>query len=181
MTDKYFDELSSALQKGALEKKHPFRYFTLATVGVDGMVRQRTLVLRKVGPELLLTFFTDYRSKKIMHIHENNRVSLLFYHPDELLQLRIDGLAEIDRDKDAIKSYWMSVKEAQRKAYTTATAPGSELENPESLEYLNENNYFCAVNITPFKIEYLKLKDPNHIRINYSKTERGWDSSYLVP
>ena len=116
-----------------------------------------------------------------MHIHENNRVSLLFYHPDKLLQLRIDGLAEIDKDKESIKSYWMSVKEAQRKAYTTATAPGSELENPESLEYLNENNYFCAVNITPFKIEYLKLKDPNHVRVNYSKTDRGWDSSYLVP
>jgi len=181
MTDKYFDELSSELQKGVVEKNHPFRYFTMATVGVDGMVRQRTLVLRKVGADLLLTFFTDYRSKKIMHIHENNRVSLLFYDPSELMQLRIDGLAEIDRDEAAIKSYWMSVKEAQRKGYTTSSAPGSELENPESLEYLSENNYFCAVNITPFKIEYLKLKDPNHIRVNYSKSSGNWDGSYLVP
>ena len=181
MTDKYFDELKEELQKGATEKDHPFRYFILATVGVDHMVRQRTLVLRKVNTDLLLTFFTDYRSKKIMHIHENNRVSLLFYNPHQLLQLRVDGLASIDKNEEAIKSYWRDVKGVSRKQYTTAGAPGTDLESPELLEYLNEDNYFCAVNIEPFKIEYLRLKDPNHIRVQYKKIEGFWDGSYLVP
>lgn len=181
MTDKYFDELREELEKGATDKDHPFRYFSLATVGVDHMVRQRTIVLRKVSPDFELTFFTDYRSKKIMHIHENSKVSMLFYDPDQLLQIRIDGIAEIYKNEDEIKSYWRSVKDFNRKAYTTAGAPGSELENPDLLEYLNEDNYFCAVNITPFKVEYLKLKDPNHIRVNYSRREDEWDGQYLVP
>lgn len=181
MTDKYFDELKSELEKGAVEKGHPFRYFTLATVGVDHMVRQRTLVLRKVSQDLLLTFFTDYRSKKIMHIHENSRVSLLFYNADELMQLRIDGLASIDRNEEAIKKYWRDIKESNRKAYMASIAPGTELASPDLLEYLNEDNYFCAVDVRPFKIEYLKLKDPDHIRVNYSLTEGFWDGKYLVP
>ncbi len=181
MTDKYFDELKAELQKGAVEKDHPFRYFTLGTVGVDHTVRQRTLVLRKFGQDLRLTFFTDYRSKKIMHIHENNRVSLLFYNPNQLLQVRIEGIASIDRDEEAIKAYWSAVRESNRKAYTTAIAPGTVLEKPELLEFLNEDNYFCAVDINPYRIEYLKLESPNHIRVNYSKTEGFWDGQYLVP
>ncbi len=181
MTDQYFDELKKELHKGATDREHPFRYFTLATVGVDYMVRQRLLVLRKASEDLQLTFFTDYRSKKIMHLHENNKVSMLFYDPDRLLQVRIDGLAAIDRDEAAVKAYWNSVREASRKAYMAAAAPGTDLENPELLEYLHEDNYFCAVNITPFKIEYLKLQEPNHIRVDYSRMEGFWDGQYLVP
>ena len=116
-----------------------------------------------------------------MHIHENNKVSMLFYDQDRLLQLRIDGLAEIYKKPEEIKAYWSGVRDAQKKAYSTASAPGSELEDPDLLEYLNEENYFCAVNITPFKIEYLKLEDPNHIRVNYSRKEESWDGMYLVP
>ncbi|MGI9547474.1 MAG: pyridoxamine 5'-phosphate oxidase family protein, partial [Flavobacteriaceae bacterium] len=148
MTDKYFDELKSELQKGAAEKDHPYRYFSLATVGVDHMVRQRILVLRKANEDLLLTFFTDYRSKKIMHIRENKRVSLLFYDAINLIQIRIDGLASIDKDEETIKSHWREVKGSARRVYTRTTAPGSAIEAPELIEYLHEDNYFCAVNVT---------------------------------
>ena len=181
MTDKYFDQLRSELQKGAEDKDHPFRYFTLATVGVDSLVRQRLVVLRKVDEDLRLTFFTDYRSKKIMHIHENNRVSLLFYNASELMQIRIEGLASIDKNEKAIKSYWNEVREESRKAYTSSAAPGTVMESPDLLEFLNEDNYFCAVDVRPFKIEFLKLQEPHHIRVNYSFKEGFWDGQYLVP
>ena len=55
------------------------------------------------------------------------------------------------------------------------------MENPELLEYLNEDNYFCAVNVDPFRIEYLKLQDPNHIRVEYKFKEGFWDGQYLAP
>ena len=181
MTDKYFDQLKSELQKGAEERDHPFRYFTLATVGVDYLVRQRLIVLRKVDEDLRLTFFTDYRSKKIMHIHENNRVSLLFYDPVNLLQVRIEGLASIDKNKEAIKAYWSDVREASRKAYTSSIAPGTVVESPDLLEYLNEDNYFCAVDVSPFKIEFLKLEEPHHIRAHYTLKEGFWDGQFLAP
>ena len=181
MTDKYFDELKVELQKGAEERDHPFRYFTLGTVGVDHLVRQRLVVLRKADDNLRLTFFTDYRSKKIMHIHENNRVSLLFYDPARLFQVTVKGLAAIDKNEKAVKAYWSEVREASRKAYTTAQAPGTVMEEPDLLEYLNEDNYFCAVNVDPFRIEYLKLQEPNHIRVEYKFKEGFWDGQYLAP
>ena len=76
MTEVFFQELKEELQKSLVQKKHPFRYFTLATLGLEKIPRLRTVVLRKITEELMLTFYTDKRSKKIMHLKENNKVSL---------------------------------------------------------------------------------------------------------
>ena len=181
MTDQILEEIKKELLLGAQEKSHPYRYFTLATVGVDHVVRQRTVVLRKLSDDLHLTFFTDYRSKKIMHIHENNMVSLLFYHGEKLLQLKIEGLAAINRDEEAVRKYWNSLKDASRRDYTTSEAPGSRIKSPDVLEYLEEDNHFCAVEVAPLRIEYLKLQRPNHLRVQFTKHGNLWESNWLVP
>lgn len=177
----FFKELQTEIQKGATEKGHPFRYCTLATVGLDNMARLRTIVLRKATDELMLTFFTDKRSKKIIHIKENKKVSLLFYHPKKLLQIRIEGLAIVNNDSKSKKLLWDAIPEASKKDYTTSETPGKEIKDPDIIEYLKDEDHFCVVEIQPFKIEYLKLKRPNHIRVRYSKNKSDWDGEFLVP
>jgi general stress protein 26 len=176
-----WNDLKEELQKGATQKGHPFRYFTLGTVGLDRMARLRTLVLRKVSEDLKLYFFTDDRSKKIIHLKENNKVGLLFYHPEKLMQLKVEGLATVYKDDDTKNKYWSQVDSQARKGYTTTRAPGSELEDPGRLEYLEDKNHFCVVAVTPFKMEYLKLQSPHHLRIRYSLRNGTWTSDYLVP
>jgi pyridoxamine 5'-phosphate oxidase len=180
MKGTFFKELQEELRKGATENGHPFRYCTLATVGLDNMARLRTIVLRKATDELMLTFYTDKRSKKIIHIKENKKVSLLFYHPEKLLQIRIEGLAIVNNDIKSKKLLWDAIPEAS-KNYTTFEAPGKEIQDPDIIEYLKDDDHFCVVEIHPFKIEYLKLKRPNHIRVRYSKQESDWDAQFLVP
>ncbi|MGB5646900.1 pyridoxamine 5'-phosphate oxidase family protein [Muriicola sp.] len=181
MTQDYFKELSQELKKGVSQKGHPFRYFTLATVGLDQVARLRTIVLRKVSEELQLTFFTDSRSKKMIHLQENKKVGLLFYHPKNLMQIRIEGLAKVIKNEEIKEKYWSSVKGSSRKDYTTATAPGTAVTHPDQIDYLDDEDHFCIVEITPFKIEYLKLKRPHHIRVRYSWEEDYWESEFLVP
>lgn len=181
MTDNFFDELQLELQQGATKKGHPFRYFTLGTVGLDRLARLRTVVLRKVDMDLKLSFYTDARSKKIMHLKENNKVGLLFFHPKKLLQIKVEGIAQIRKDEGIKQTYWSGIQPQARKDYTTAAAPGSALDSPDQLEYLSEENHFCIVEVTPFKIEYLRLKRPNHIRVRFSKVEDLWNSEFLVP
>ncbi|MCE2612604.1 pyridoxamine 5'-phosphate oxidase family protein [Flavobacteriaceae bacterium D16] len=181
MINGYFDEIRQELTKGATQKGHPFRYFTLGTVGLERLARQRTVVLRRMDDELNLIFYTDARSKKIMHLKENNKVGLLFFHPKKLLQVRIEGLAHEIKDEDTLNKYWSGVQPKARKDYTTAAAPGSLLDDPGQLEYLDEENHFCIVSVQPFKIEYLKLQRPNHIRVRFSKVENLWTSEHLVP
>lgn len=181
MTDTFFDELKSELQKGVHKKGHPFRYGVLGTVGLSKMARLRIVVLREVHDNLTLTFFTDKRSKKLIHIKENNKVSMLFYHPKKLLQLKVEGLASVVIDESALSIYLNDVQPNSKKEYTSQNAPGSLVTKPESVEYLNSENHFCVVEIEPFKIEYLKLKSPNHHRIRFSKTDGNWNGEFLVP
>lgn len=181
MTDTFFSELKSELQKGAHKKEHAFRHGTLATVGLETMPRLRTVVLRKVSADLKLTFFTDKRSKKLIHIKENNKVSMLFYDPKQLLQVKVEGLANTISDEGILKKYWSGLQSNSRKDYTTERAPGSTISNPDTVEYLNDENHFCIVEIEPFRIEYLKLKRPNHLRVQFSKQEGEWVGEFLVP
>ena len=180
-TDQIFKDLQEELKKGSTQKSHPFRYFTLGTVGLDRLARQRTLVLRKVSDELQLSFYTDFRSKKIIHIKENNKVGLLFYNSEKLLQIKIEGIATIIKGKAIEETYNNGIPEKARKDYTTAMAPGTPLEDPAVIEYLKKENHFCVVEITPFKIEYLKLQQPEHLRVRFSRRQELWSGEFLVP
>lgn len=181
MTEVFFQELKDELHKSLVQQKHPFRYFTLATLGLENIPRLRTVVLRKITDDLTLTFYTDKRSNKISHLKENNKVSLLFYHPKKLLQLQIVGVATLVKNKTKLKDSWNGVQPNSRKDYTTDRAPGCPIDNPDNVSYLEDENYFCQVEITPLKIEYLKLRRPNHLRIQYLKLDTDWQGEFLVP
>ena len=181
MTDSFFEELSKEILNGVEEKGHPFRFITMATVGNETIARLRTVVLRHVSKDLQLTIYTDSRSQKINHIKENNQVSLLLYHPEKLLQLKIEGVAKIVSDTKKLKSYWTAIPENNRKDYITTISPGSNITNHDQIEYIEDENYFVMIEITPTKIEYLKLKRPNHIRIEFNQANDAWKASFLVP
>ena len=177
----FWNELNEELQKAVSKKGHPFRFFTLATAGLDNLAILRTVVLRKVSKNLDLVIYTDKRSKKITHIKENNKVSLLFYNPEKMLQLKVEGKAEIITDKIMLNKHWNAIQINNRKDYITKNAPGSVINNPDAIEYIDSENHFCMLQIQPFKIEYLKLKRPNHIRIRFSKLGEKWHEEFLTP
>ncbi|SDM82842.1 pyridoxamine 5'-phosphate oxidase family protein [Kriegella aquimaris] len=181
MTQEIFKEIKEELNEAISGQKHPFRFCTLGTVGLENIARLRTVVLRNVDTNLQLTFYTDTRSKKIVHIKENKKVSLLFYHPEKLIQIRIEGLATIVKDRMILEKNWKDVGSANRKDYKTKTAPGSGISDPSQIEYLEDSHYFCMVAVEPFKIEYLKLQQPHHLRVRFSKENAAWDSEFLVP
>ncbi|TLP81629.1 pyridoxamine 5'-phosphate oxidase family protein [Maribacter sp. ACAM166] len=181
MTDFFFEELSEEIHKGVNKKGHPFRYITMATVGNGTVARLRTVVLRQVSKDLRLTIYTDSRTEKINHIKENNQISLLLYHPKKLLQLKIEGIAQLVTDTERLKQYWTGVQPSSRKDYITNQSPGSSINNPEQVEYIEDENYFAMIDIVPSKIEYLKLKRPNHIRVAFKKENSDWNGTFLVP
>lgn len=181
MTATFFNDLKAELKKGVSQIGHSFRYCTLATIGLENVPRLRTVVLRHVSEGLDLTFYTDYRSKKIIHIKENSQVSLLFYDPKNRLQVQVEGLATTITDKNVLRKHWSDVQPNNRKDYITKEPPGSTIIDPETVEYLERENHFCMLKIEPLRIEYLKLQQPHHLRILFSKTEENWDGEFLVP
>ncbi|HSR60495.1 MAG TPA: pyridoxamine 5'-phosphate oxidase family protein [Robiginitalea sp.] len=182
MNDPNWQELLAEMQEGTREVTHPFHYATLATLGLDQIPRLRTIVLREFDPEeLRITFYTDLRSKKVLHIKENNRVSLLCFHPGLMLQLRFEGLAVRERSEEVLAHYRTLVPEETRIEYRSAQTPGTVISGPDRIEYLDRDDYFSVIHIHPFKIEYLRLNRPRHKRIRYSKRKDGWKGEFLVP
>ncbi len=176
-----FQELKDELQKAVVHKGHPFRYFTLGTVGLDNTSRLRTVVLRNISEDLVLTFYTDKRSKKITHIKENKKVCLLFYHPEKQIQLKIDGNAKINSEEESKNAIWKTIHPNAKREYSSNQAPGTTITNPDNMEYLSDEDFFCLVEINCFKIEYLKLQRPHHLRVRFSKANDSWESEFLVP
>ncbi|WP_339656919.1 pyridoxamine 5'-phosphate oxidase family protein [uncultured Maribacter sp.] len=181
MIDSFFEELNSEIKKGISERGHPFRFITMATVGKESIARLRTVVLREISEDLILTLYTDSRTQKIEHIAVNNQVSFLMYHPEKLLQLKIEGTAEIVKDNNRLFNTWDNIQPNSRKDYITQTSPGSAISNPDYVEYIEDKNYFTMIDIVPTKIEYLKLQRPKHIRALFKKVNKEWKGKFLVP
>lgn len=180
MKNQFLEETKRELVNGHAKKRHPFRYFTLATIE-NGEPRQRTVVLRNTLLDFGLVFYTDKRTQKIKDLQCNASCSALFYHPKKLLQLRVTGVAQLITDKEQIATYWHKVQKASKNDYTTSIAPGTPIKNPDVVVYTEEKNHFCPVKIIPTSVEYLRLKRPNHIRVLFSKIDTDWSSEFLVP
>ena len=181
MLDQILTDCKHELINGYAKRKHPFRYFTLATSDSNG-IRQRTVVLRKLQDDFTILFYTDARTPKVQSIQENSNVSALFYHPKKLLQIQITGQARIVEDSNRLKQYWNNIGEHSRKDYITKLVPGSEIKNPDHVGYNPEDHHFCAIEINPTTIEYLQLKRPNHLRPRFHKDEKGECSGqFLTP
>ncbi len=181
MTDITFSTVVADLKIAAENSSHPFRYFTLATSDFNNIPRLRTVVLRDIDDSLNMMIYTDERSKKIANIQANNRVSLLFYDQKRLLQITVKARAEIITDETIIQQIWSRIPEKSKRDYTTELSPGIEIKKPEEVDYLEGKHFFSAIRISPVRIEYLRLKRPNHIRIVFKKENNDWKGTYIVP
>ena len=83
MKNKYLEETLRELVNGHVKKRHPFRYFVLAT-NENGRPTQRTVVLRKTLPDQSLVLYTDKRTQKIKDLQKNSDFSALFYDAQKI-------------------------------------------------------------------------------------------------
>ena len=130
MTEIVFSTIINDLKEAVNSKKHPFRYFTLATSDISGRPRLRTVVLRDFDTDCNLYIYTDKRSKKITHIIERAWVSALFYDPEKLCQVVVRAKAFLVEDDHSIVKAWNEIPDTSRKDYTTKLKPGEEIKNP---------------------------------------------------
>ncbi|MDD2584623.1 MAG: pyridoxamine 5'-phosphate oxidase [Bacteroidales bacterium] len=65
----------------------------LATANKRGEPSARVLLLKSYSKDGFI-FFTNYNSKKGREIEHNNKVSLLFYWPNTMRQIRVEGIAK---------------------------------------------------------------------------------------
>jgi len=176
----HFEYVIRELRNGVIEKGHPFRCFTLATQGITN-IHLRTVVLREVDTNLVLSCYTDARSQKIKHLKATPKASLLFYHPTKRFQISIKANVVLEEDSEILKSVWDTIPHSSKKDYTSIPAPGSVLKKTASSVIHAQSHHLAIIRMYPQIIEYVQLHKVQHIRNLYTKTSAGWAETRLVP
>jgi len=178
-------DLFQDLERAAEDRKHPFRFCYLSTTQVDHVPSLRTVVLRKVLPSNELLIFADYRTPKIQEIKLQPQVALLFYKPENQLQIRFQAKATIHHQDTLSLQEWSKLSDFAKNDYQTILPPGSDLPLDDSDEIHDpnlESNFFSIISLKPNNIDVLQLGNGRpHQRIMWELNKGEWSGRKVMP
>lgn len=186
------DRAWASLEAGASPGKSRFSMAQLATIGLDGAPKVRTIVLRRADRAVRrLAFYTDKRSPKVAELTADPRVSLIGYDMEAGVQVRIDGLAELYGDDEGADAAWAATPARSRISYRSPHAPGAVLSDPvlgdatESATHPDDpedgRNAFLRIRIETKRLEWLDLAVSGHRRAAFDWRGDGWQGCWLAP
>lgn len=171
------------LHRAALDNHHPFRFVTMATLSAD-RPDSRYVVLRKLDEDMCFHIYTDSRSHKVKQLNENPAVALLFYHPQQRCQVKVQGKATVHHQDTHSQKHWKYVQGESQKAYQAIASPGTPVAHPTAAhvwEKEKEDTYFSVLAIQPISIECLQLDGLRHLRNVFFKDGENWNGKWLAP
>ena len=177
---------------GIQKAKHDYHSFVFSTVSKNSP-DSKTVILRDFDEDQpAIWFHSDKRSKKILHLEDNKKVSALFYDKSRKVQLRINGIADIEEDIEHNKKIWDSMRPESKLCYMGPYAPSQKINQfePNTLnksahdldkedEHLGLSR-FCRIRIKIKKLDWLKLDYKGHQRLEFKfgkKIKTQWIAS----
>ena len=187
--------LWAALERACRSRESPWRTPVLATVGRDGGPDARVLVMRGADSQARrLEFHTDSRSAKLRAISRQPRVVLCFWDPAAQLQLRAAGIAAAWGDSPhresreggsaRRESAWARVPADSRRNYAGESPPGSIIANsnrPVAPDPQGGFAHFAILDVALFRLEWLWLGGPTHVRGEALWADGTWKAAPLAP
>ena len=177
---------------GIQKAKHDYHSFVFSTVSKNSP-DSRTVILRDFDEHKpAIWFHSDRRSKKILHLEENKNVFALFYDKSRKVQLRINGIANIEEDIEHNKKIWDSMRPESKLCYMGPYAPSQKISQFEpnilkksahDLDQEDEHlglSRFCRIRIKIKKLDWLKLDYKGHQRLEFKfgkKIKTQWIAS----
>lgn len=165
----------------------------LATVDRDGQPLQRTVLLKSFDEDGFI-FFTNYSSRKAVHIEYNNKVSLLFPWHSMGRQVKITGTAEKIPTAESLKYFlsrprgsqigaWASHQSKVVKNRALLDAMFDEMKHKFVKGEIPLPSFWGGYRIEPKTIEFWQARDSRlHDRFMYSKTDSAeWSNERLAP
>ncbi|TLX72116.1 pyridoxamine 5'-phosphate oxidase [Labilibacter sediminis] len=164
---------------------------TLSTVSPKGIPSGRIVLLKKVDAEEGFRFFTNYESKKGLHLKENNYAALNFFWPGLERQVRIEGTIEKILEAESDEYFKSRPKDSQVGA--TISPQSQVINSREELEswfedVQNEKKELSrpvnwgGYTLRPFEIEFWQGRAGRlHDRIRYTLTDGSWLKERLAP
>ncbi len=174
---------------GARERRTAFHTPALASLGLDGRPRLRTVVLRGVEASAgTLRFHCDRRSDKAAEIARDPRVALHVYDAPGKIQVRVEGWASLHADDALADAAWHASRPMSRAVYAVQPASGAPIPaggayaSPERAEADSPGRAdFAAVVVAAETIEFLHLARAGHRRARFTLAGGVWIGGWRVP
>ncbi len=191
----FYDDLAETgaeawrlLARGVADRRAALHTVQLATLGLDGAPRLRTVVLRGVDPAAgTLRVHTDARSSKVAELAAEPRVELHGYDARAKIQLRLRGLAEVHAAGPVADAAWAATGQGSRASYRAPVPPGSPITAPVDGEPVAGDGpeagreAFRAITVTVARLEWLYLAARGHRRAAFLRDGDGWRGAWLAP
>lgn len=178
-------EAFALLARGVADRRSPFHTPTLATIGLDGAPRARTLVLRGFdAPTRTLRLHSDARSGKQAELMHDPRACLHLYDPGHQVQIRLEGQATLHRDDALADAAWEASRPFSRLCYGITPAPGTPVPEPPPApsEVAGGRAHFMALRLAFTRMEWLWLAAAGHRRARFTWDAAGREeATWLVP
>ena len=175
-----FTNLFRPIERAAKDKASDLRWCQMATTGLDGTAKLRTLVLRGTDRDAhQLLFYTDRRSPKMAEIQARREVSCLFFSSAQQVQYRFSGIATIHIKNSLWQRHWDRLKPYARRDYASARAPGLTGETDYADALAIENFALIACRFT--QLDWLSLSREGHQRYIFSWTGDTLTRNKIVP
>jgi hypothetical protein len=178
-----------AIEAGAQQRWTAWGLPTLATLGADGTPQARVLALRGVDrAERTLWFHTDRRSAKALELGADARASVLFWSPEDAVEVRLTGHVGLHASGPAAESAWAQASPLSRSAAQIALAPGTPLSAPSAFEALVQEgapamarSHFVALGFVAETLDWLWLGPRDLRRAKFQWLGRDWSGRWVVP
>jgi pyridoxamine 5'-phosphate oxidase len=193
----FYDDLDGTLAeawrliaRGVADRRSAFHHPVVATLGLDGTPRARTVILRGCDAAgRVLRFHTDQRSEKVREIAACPDVALHFYDPGAKIQLRLAGRATAHRDDAVADTAWAGSRVFSRQCYGIAPGPGTPIAAGEDFSLPDTTDeataagraQFVAVTVEIVTLEWLYLAAAGHRRARFDWTGGALKASWLTP
>jgi pyridoxamine 5'-phosphate oxidase len=179
------DLLQEWLSEAHEKEGQDYNAMALATLGEDGVISNRIVLLRDVDRGFL-RFFTNYTSRKGTNIEANPTVSALFFWPTLERQVRINGRAK--RSTEEVRVAYFSSRPRSSQLGAWASKQSSVGEEEELLKRLQEISakfegkevprpeFWGGFDIEPLEFEFWQGRPSRlHHRFRYSKSNQKSD------
>jgi hypothetical protein len=157
----FIDDALSRLAAGLDERGSDWRNVQLATVSPEGRPGVRTLILRGFDQkEGTAELHSDSRAGKVRDIKFSRHVSILAWSPDDQLQIRMSGKAELHNQDGLARTRWEALSDKARATYGLAAEPGSSVDGPEQSNLTPDRQFemFTVIVVSLSRADVLRLE-----------------------
>lgn len=180
------------LQKACIDKKHPMREISLATIGEGQSVAQRMVVLRQAErQDRSIITYTDIRANKVAELRQNPQLHYLAWHPKLRLQIRLQATASLHHDDEIQRSAWQQLDYFARTLYSAKIAPGKNISDirmgvdaylhPSEVDTEPWCQNFVLIKAQVHRLECLVLGREKQLRARFEYSQESYQANWLVP